>query len=186
MPLKALSLKINAPTDKLPIGRGFYQLEEETLFLPVEYPSEKIRFFSYLESDTVTLHIDRNGRLMFIELSLPRRRWEYKENLVIPEKYKPADIRFLDFRKRFTKPKVFCNKTREQLMIRFGPGPAVHNYGLTDNMIAQVDDKNQLETIWVDGITDDFAGKAISSWRKTIHDRPDALSAKQVAFQKAR
>ena len=106
MPLKALSLKINAPTEKLPLGRGFYQLEEEILFLPVEYPNEKIRFFSYLESDTISLHIDRNGRLIFIELSLPRRRWEFRENLVLPEKSKSADIRFLDFRQRFVDPKV--------------------------------------------------------------------------------
>jgi len=168
VPLKALSLRISTPTDNLPRGRGFYQLEEEELYLPIEYAEGKARFFSYLESETVSLHLDKTGRLIFIELTLPRRRWRYKENLIVPERAAIADIRFLDFRQSFKAPSVLCDKTRENLMLRFRRGSSAQNYFLAENLIAQVNDKKELMAIWVTNIIDDIAGREISSWRKSI------------------
>lgn len=164
MPLKALEIKMT-PTDRLPRGRGFYQLEEETLFLPVEYTDGDRRYFSCLESSLVTIHLDRTGRLIFIELNLPRRRWRIRPDLIAPEAARPADIRFCDIRSTFVDPTVLCDHHGRHLMIRFNRGPAIHNFRMADNLIAQVDRRNLLTALWVSDIIDDFAGRELASWR---------------------
>ena len=172
MPIKAPKIRVNAPAGKNPYGRGFYQLEEEELYLAVEYPNERPRFFSYLESNSLSFHFDRRGRLIFIELLLPRRRWKVKNELILPEKAQKADMRFLDFRNQFVEPSIFCDRTRENLMFRFGPGPAAHNYYLAENLIAQVSPSGRLVTLWVSDIVDDIAGREIFTWRKRVHGEP--------------
>ncbi|PKK84690.1 MAG: hypothetical protein CVT49_02380 [candidate division Zixibacteria bacterium HGW-Zixibacteria-1] len=174
MPVKAPKIHVSAPTGVIPSGRGFYQLEEEELYLAVEYPGERPSFFSYLESDTLSFHLDREGRLIFIELLLPRRRWLVKENLIIPERAESADLRFLDFRSPFERPVVFCDRTRQNLMIRFSRGPAVNNYFLAQNLIAQLNTSYRLVALWVSDIVDDVAGREIYSWRKEVHGEPVA------------
>ena len=172
MPIKAPKIRINAPAGIIPYGRGFYQLEEEELYLAVEYPNERPRFFSYLESDILSFHLDRRGRLIFIELALPRRRWKVKNDLVFPEKSKKADIRFLDFRSQFIPPAIFCDHMRKNLMFRFGRGPAAYNYYLARNLIAQVSSSHRLVALWVSDIVDDIAGREIFAWRKQVHGEP--------------
>ncbi len=169
MPLSAPTLKVNAPVEKFPVGRGFYQLEEDELYIPVEYPGEKGRFFSYLDSETVSMQIDRDGRLIFIEVVLPRRRWQAKGSFVPPESVEPADVRFLDFRDSLKRPAIYCDKSRHDIMIRFLKGPADQNLKIARNVIVQVDAQSRLVALWVFGITDDIAGKEIATWRKEFH-----------------
>lgn len=154
---------------RIPSGRGFYQLEEESLYLPVEYPGNQKRFYSYLDSETVSLHLDRAGRLLFIEVDIPRRRWNIKENFVPPEIAKPDEARFLDFRKALTKPKVFCDNNRDNLLILFDNQAAEQNIYLADNLIAQVTSSGFLTAIWASDFSDDRAGLEIASWRRSIH-----------------
>jgi hypothetical protein len=172
MPVEALTIKVATPAGSIPHGRGFYQLEEEELYLPIKYslPGRE-RFFSYLDSETASLHLDRQGRLIFIEITLPRRRWRVKENLVVPEKAEAADIRFLDFRDSFPTPSIFCDLDRRNLMILFRCGPASHNYYLAENLIAQIDSDNKLIAVWVSDMIDDLAGREIATWRKLVRSK---------------
>jgi len=172
MPIKAPRIRINAPVGVVPYGRGFYQLEEEELYLAVEYPNERPRFFSYLESDSLSFHFDRRGRLIFIELLLPRRRWKEKNDLIVPQKAERADVRFLDFRSSFSRPAIYCDKRRQTLMFRFDRGPAVKNLYLAENLIAGVTDSNRMAMLWVSDIVDDLAGREIYAWRKKVHGEP--------------
>lgn len=168
MPIKALKIKVSTPTGPIPSGRGFYQLEEEALYLPLHYPVADERFFSYLESETLSLQVDGQGRLILAEITIPRRRWTVRENLVLPEKAEPVDIRFLDFRESFPAPAILSDRTRQNILIRFSRGPAVHNYFLAQNLIAQADADSRLAAIWVSDIIDDLAGREIAAWRKAV------------------
>jgi hypothetical protein len=171
MPVQLLRLNITPPAGPIPRGRGFYQLEEETFYFPVEYKNHTEKFFSYLESETVSLQFDREGRLIFIESPIPRRQWQINNDLVPPEKAKPADIRFLDFRQPFPPPIIYCDQTRETILFRFGQGVSTHNYYLAENLIAQVNDRNLLMAIWAFDISDDLAGRHIARWRKTVRQK---------------
>ncbi|SYZ73888.1 hypothetical protein TRIP_C60158 [Candidatus Zixiibacteriota bacterium] len=178
MPSGALKVRVSTPTETIPFGRGFYQLEEDALYLPIAYPGEnKNHFFSFLESDFVSMQMDREGRLIFIELSLPRRRWHALQTLVPPESAAPGNIRFLDFRQRLAEPSILCDLRRQYVMIRFSQGPATHNYSLAQNMIAQIDRHDRLAAIWVSDIIDDIAGQELSAWRKAIRNHSTAIIA---------
>jgi len=148
MPITTPELQIRTPAGKIPFGRGFYQLEEESLYLPIEYVNLQKRFYSYLDSETVSLHIDRAGRLIFIEVNIPRRRWRVKEHFIPPEIAGPAEARFLDFRKTMAEPKVFCDNNRTNLLILFDNQPAT--------------------AIWASDISDDLAGREIALWRRSL------------------
>lgn len=163
-----LKVIVNTPDANIPRARGFYQMEEDALYFPLESGQERTRYFSFLDSDDVSLQLDNEGRLIFVEVSLPRRRWKIEHNLVAPEDAQKADIRFLDFRHRFTNPELYCNPNRDALVIRFGPQPASDSYLMADNLIAQLDQSNCLVALWLSDFYDDRAGKKISSWRKSL------------------
>jgi hypothetical protein len=171
MPVVALKVKINAPAGTLPPSRGFYQLEEETLYLPIAYPDKQNRFFSFLESETVSLQFDRQGRLILIEVNLPRRRWTAKDDLIFPESATAADIRFLDFRQSFNRPTIFCDNPHQKILIRFSRDLSSHNYFLAEGLIAQVSADNRLVALWASDIIDDFAGREIAEWRKAVYQK---------------
>jgi len=160
----------------IPSGRGFYQLEEEVLYIPVEYPNNQKRFYSYLDSETISLQLDRAGRLIFIEVNIPRRRWSIKESFVSPESANSVEARFQDFRASLVDPKVFCDKNKNELLILFDNQPAKENIFLAENLIAQITSSGLLTTIWVSDIVDDMAGREIASWRHSIHKTCQLIS----------
>ena len=53
-----INLKINSPTGPLRAGRGFYQLEDEALFVQIGLFTEKRHFFNYLENDRLLFDIN--------------------------------------------------------------------------------------------------------------------------------
>jgi len=180
MKLPALRVKIDTPAGQIARGRGFYQLEEDELYLPVEYSEGPGKFFSFLESDDVILHLDREGRLIFVEITRPRRHWRSRSNLVVPEEAERADIYFTDFRSWFGNPALICDPCRENLLIRFSRGPAAKNYILAENLIAQVDHSCHLVAIWARDFTDDMAGRKILRWRKSIREGLKALKSGEL------
>ncbi len=168
MTARVPKLQISTPIEPTRPGRGFYQLEEEALYVQVGPFARDRRFFSYLESEHVRFDIDRKGRLIFIEIDLPRRRWHVDTAVAKPRVVQPADIRWLDFRKRVGNPKVLTNKSRTELMLIFSDSPFTHNFHLADSVIAMVTGENQLAAIWVGDITDDLAGLGLAAFRRDM------------------
>lgn len=165
-----IRLLVSTPTEPIPSGRGFYQQDESTLFVQIGAFSKKQRFFSYLESPHVHFDINRQGKLMFIEISVPRHQWQKKEKLHPPLIVEPADIHWLNFRERIKEPKPLTNVGKTVIELQFDTHQKVLNYYLADSVIAQVDSNNKLTSIWVTDIVDDFAGKKIRAFRKNIHN----------------
>jgi hypothetical protein len=161
-------VRINAPTVTIPHGRGFYQLEEEALYFPIEYPGQTTKFYSYLDSSDISLQSDRSARLIFIEVTIPRRRWKVRRNFIPPETSEIFDLRFLDFREMVKSPSIFCDRTRQNMLIRFSRGAAERNICLAENLIAQISSDGRMLTAWIFNIADDLAGKGIATWRKAL------------------
>ncbi|NOY89461.1 MAG: hypothetical protein GXO93_08785 [FCB group bacterium] len=170
MAQKNIQLLISTPTESIPSGRGFYQQDESTLFVPIGAFSMKQRFFSYLESPHIRFDINRQGRLMFMEISVPRHQWQKKEKLLPPLIVERADIRWLNFREQIEEPKLFTNTTKSVIKLQFDANRETSNYYLADSVIAQVNSNNELTSIWVIDIVDDFAGKKIRAFRKNLHN----------------
>ena len=123
-----MKISVEPPVDSLAIGRGLYQLEEDRLYVQVAPYDEHHRFFSYLETETVRFDLDKDGRLLFVEVFEARRHWTVIEDLASPAYAQPADIRWLDFRDNLPEPTLLTDRHRERLVIAFSNEPVVSSY----------------------------------------------------------
>lgn len=165
--LKKINLKIEPPAGPIPSGRGFYQMDEEILFVQIGLYRDSRKFFSYLESEGLLLDIDRNGRLIFIELNMPRRRWKIKKELTIPKIVEPADIKWYNFRDKIYPPKIITNDKKNVLKLEFTNNTNPLFYHLADKVILETNSEKFLSAIWIEDIIEDFGGREIGSYRKS-------------------
>lgn len=172
MTVELLKLNIETPIEPIPPGRGFYQLEEETLFIQIGVFSNHRRFYSFLESEKVSLDFDRMGHLIFAEIRLSRRNWPVSRNLSIPRIAEPADIRWLNFRDNINEPAIETTPDKNILVVRFTNDKPSGNYYLADTVILQVNENKSPVALWIDGIYDDLAGLAMAAFRKKIRGEP--------------
>ncbi|MCK4460719.1 MAG: hypothetical protein KAW46_02890 [candidate division Zixibacteria bacterium] len=168
MTIQSARLRISTPTEPIAPGRGFYQLEEDALYVQIGAFAPQHRFFSYLESEFVSLQFDRNARLIFIEVTLPRRGWKVDNELIMPSMAELADIRWLDFREAISEPQLTTNKTQTRLHLQFTHNSPWRSFHISDNVILQTDDNDHLAAIWIDDIEDDLAGQEIAAFRKQL------------------
>lgn len=161
-------LRITTPTRATEPGRGFYQLEEDALYVQIGSFSPDRKYFSYLESETVRLDLDRSGKLMFIEVSTARRTWPIVKELSPPENIEPAEIFWLDFRSSIPAPAITTNPGRTILSLTFQNDETSHSYQLADSVLIDITNDNQLSGIWITSIVDDLAGAEIAAFRKGI------------------
>lgn len=166
MALDAIQLRISTPTEPIVPGRGFYQLEEDSLYVQVGLFSAKRHFYSFLEGEHVRLEFDRTARLIFVEMTVPRRQWDVEPDLTAPDILEPADIRWLDFREQITDPEPTTNRNGTVLRLRFSAEEPIRNYYLAESIFVQVDRHDHLVVLWVDDIVDDLAGQEIGAFRK--------------------
>jgi len=174
--LSEISLKINSPTGETLPGRGFYQLEEDALYVPVGEHDPSRRFFSYLESKRVRFDIDRSGSLMLIEIDFARRHWAVDNSLAALSIAEPADIRWLDFRCQMPDPELITDPQHSLLLMRFVPNQTWQWYSLADNVLVQTDSDGHLTALMVTAIDDDLAGRQIAAFRKLISRNRDIVT----------
>lgn len=166
MTVGSIRLNISTPTEPVPSGRGFYQIEEESLFVQVGQFTNHRRFYSYLEATGLTLEFDRCGRLIFVEVNLPRNQWRVQQNLTAPVAAEPADIRWLDFRETIPQPVLYTNQERDILKLSFASSNRTLSHYLADSVIVQTSPSSMLTALWVTNIAVDKAGKLIGAFRQ--------------------
>ncbi len=179
MALKALKLRISAPSEPILPGRGFYQLEEDSLYVQIGPFSKARRFFSYLESENSRFDLDREGRLIFIEVAVARRHWKIDTDMKLPTVVEPADIRWLDFREKVKNPALLTTAERTCIQLRFSNETPLRNYYLAETVIAQVNSDDMLAALWATDIVDDLAGQQIKAFRKKLRGEP-AFTVEQL------
>lgn len=167
MAIEKIKVRISTPTEHLLPGRGFYQVDDDTLFVQIGPFKRSRQFFSYLESSDFRIDIDRDGRPIFIEISLPRRRWQHLPGFKAPPALETADIRFTDFRQTIKQPALLASVDYTGLLIRFDRSSRSRCYRLADSVIVEVSDNGELMAFWVTDIVNDFAGQQLAVFRKT-------------------
>lgn len=161
----AIRLIIKTPAEIENFSRGFFQLDEDFLSVPV-YPGG--RFFSYLDSPIISFDIGDSGQLLAIQVYLSRKNWIKRGDLVLPEPNPAADIRFVDFRDHL--PEAIVETTFEYNLVHIVfsvvPDPIV--YRVTDTISFEVTANDALAGVWIDDIVDDRAARAKSAWLKEM------------------
>jgi hypothetical protein len=165
-----LAVRITTPAPESVPGRGFYQLEESALYIQIGLQDRSRHYFSSLESQLVRLDIDRDARLMFIEVAAARNTWSVIDQLDLPVWAEPADVRFLGFRTSIPNPRLLTDKGRRRLQILFSPTPVAHAVSIAESVILTVDDRQSIVSIHITDITDDLAGREIAHFRKAFRE----------------
>ncbi len=162
MPLDKINVKIYPLFEKLFKGGGFYQVEESTLHIITSPIKTKNQFFSSLECNNFRIDTDQNGKILFIELHSPKKRWLVTENIKFPRNVNKADIRILDFRRSIANPKLLTNNDNTILKIEWFKEHNVAHYLTASDIVLEVNNNSQLTSIWINNITDDIAGKSLA------------------------
>lgn len=165
-----LLVRVDAPIGELPPGRGFYQVEEDSLYVQVGPADLSRKPFSYLENKLLRLDVDRIGRLMLIEVSLSERQWKVVDSVSPPRIAEPADIRWLGFRANLPEPQIKTNAARDHLLIEFNGSSSFNWYTVAESVFVQVDASNVVTAILVSGIVRDMAGQSIARFRQAIRE----------------
>ena len=163
----AVNLRISPLSGESVLSGGFYQLEEDSLHVQVGSFKSGRRFFSSLESDDVRLECDHKGRLIFIEVTIPRRRWQEEKNFAPPETEEIADIRFLDFRTALPEPQIYCDKSRKRVCLRFSDKTS-RSVRIGEHLVFDISKNHTLAAIWISDIIDDMAGRKIAAFRQKM------------------
>ncbi len=167
---------IQTPATEPRFSRGFYQVEEDALYVPL-HPARP--FFSYLDSERLSLQTDNRGQLVFLQLMLPRVGWIVHPTLAWPATPLTADIRLLDFREQLPEVQVETSPDRSLVRIFFDTGAQTTAYRLTETLTGEITPDARLTAIWIWGIEDDRAAAKMAAWRKKMKEEPPgALDAK--------
>jgi hypothetical protein len=163
-----LAVRITTPVaDSVP-GRGFYQLEESALYVPVGAADKSQHYFSSLESKRVRLDIDRDGRLMFIEVAAARSTWTVTDEIDFPVWAESADVRFLGFRTTIPEPQILTDRSKLRLLLRFSPALVARIVSPADGVVLSVDHHGSVVSILVFDVVDDLAGREIARFREML------------------
>lgn len=168
MRLTRIRLRLKETPTAFPPGRGFYQVDEDALSVCIGASESDRHFFSYLESDSLRLDINKHGELLFLELNTPRRLWPIEDALQPPVAAERISIRFLDFRATLPEYSIATNATQSLLKITFSNGLAHRKFQIAESLVAQISESNDLIAIWVTEIEDDFAGQKLSAFQQQL------------------
>jgi hypothetical protein len=166
MPSTSLRLRIAPSEQPEPSGQGFYQLEEDALYVQIGEFDNSHRFFSFIDGDKLRMDIDREGRLLFVELGVPRRNWPVDPNLAAPLPYLSRDVRWLDFRGTIPRPVISASPSRTVMRLGFSDASPVQTIALASAVFLQVDREQSAVALWVTKIGDDLAGREIAAFRR--------------------
>ncbi len=158
---------VKTPADLKYVSRGFYQVEEETLYVPI-LPAG--RFYSYLDSAELSIDADKSGLPLFFQLHVPRKNWQVRDPLPVPGDPTFAAVHFISFRDTLPASSVMCDRDGSTVRITFFDDGRLTPIAVSDNLIFEITADNYLASIWISGIEDDRAARQMASWRKKIKE----------------
>jgi hypothetical protein len=162
-----IKVVVKSPAPKHPHSRGFYQVEENILYVPL-YPGG--RFYSYLDSPQAIFDVDNRGRVLFFQILTPRNRWIIQNGIKPPTGLNQADIRFLDFRATLPEMRVETSSNQSWLRFVFSEDGKTLSYSVAEDLIFEITSDSTLAAIWLTAIEADRAARAMAAWRKQIRD----------------
>lgn len=161
-----IQLRIDTPTGPVKSGRGFYQLDEESLFVQIGLFTEKKHFFNYLENDWVLFDLDRMGQLIFIEIYKAKRHWIIDNSLTPPADAETADIRWLNFREKLPNTLIKTDKNYEIVKLEFQKNNSPYYFIISESVIVETDHAHSLTAVWITSYEEDTGGQHIKQFRR--------------------
>ncbi len=178
-------VNISTPAKVERFSRGFYQLDEEMLYVPI-YPGGQ--FYSFLDATEIdsnkpndpllNFDIDRAGNLTFIKLNLARAKWPVKKQIDQPATTLSAEVHFRQFREQISSFELVTNKSKDYLCLIFRsqnePKEATEakenlaTYRIADNIIIELSAGAEISRLWILEIVEDRGARQMAAWRKKL------------------
>ncbi len=150
-------------TNKIPIGKGFYDNSEGILNFAIK---ARGKFHSYIQSDCLSIDLDRKGGLLNIEVSVEREVWVEERELVPPDNVAYMKLRFLDYRLNIDGESYHTNRSRDLLYICFSDDDHVKTCEIAKNLMADVNLVNELAGLWILDLVDDYGFRSEMAFRR--------------------
>ena len=150
-------------TNKIPMGMGFYDNYEGILNFAVK---RKGKFHSYIQSERLSIDVDKHGNLLNIEASVSKDRWVSDHKLVAPQHVPVKDIRFLDYRLNIAGESYYTNDKKDLLYICFSKENHLNTFEIAENLLADVNVVSELAGLWVLNIVEDYGFKSEMAFRR--------------------
>lgn len=166
-PYKQTPLSIRVPAETTRYSRGFYQVEDQQLIVPL-CPSG--RFYSFLDSPQLSLDIDNAGRLLCLTINTPRQTWRADDSLRFPIGGLSADIRFLEFRDVLPPAEIEVASGTDLIRVGFVRLNQPEFYAVSDNLTVEITGGRFLSAIWIRNIIEDRGARAMAAWRKGMKE----------------
>jgi len=145
------------------MGRGFYDNAENVLNYVLK---TKGKFHAYVQSEYLSIDLDKKGGLLNVELALERDLWIVDPKLKAPEHVPLMKLRVLDRRLNISGESYFTNEARDALLIRFSDENHIKVYEIAENFFAEVNLVQELAGLWITNIEDDFGFKSEMAYRR--------------------
>ena len=144
----------------IPEAHGFYEAPEGILGVAFR---PRRRFDYSLESERMSIELDRQGELAHIEVRQPKENW-----LVVPQLSPPANL----YRSRAFFPipaqkegeEYLSNPCQSVLCVEFSPQPAWRGVEIAGGVLVEVSADYKLLRLWILNIVEDFGNRKELAW----------------------
>jgi len=145
------------------MGRGFYDNVENVLNYVLK---TKGKFDSYVQSEHLSIDIDKKGGLLNVEVALERNLWKIDSKLKAPHETPLKKLKFIDTRLNISGESYLTNEAKDLLLIRFADENHVKTYEIAENLLADVNVVSELAGIWIINLQDDYGFKSEMAFRR--------------------
>ncbi|MBU1319113.1 MAG: hypothetical protein KKH67_07945 [candidate division Zixibacteria bacterium] len=150
-------------TNKIPMGRGFYDKYENVLNYVLK---TKGKFDSYVQSEFLSIDLDKDGGLLNVEVALERNLWKVDLALKVPHEIPIKRLKFSDTRLNISGESYLTNEAKDLLLIRFADENHIKTYEIAENLLADVNVVSELAGIWIINLQDDYGFKSEMEYRR--------------------
>jgi len=144
----------------IPEAYGFYEAAEGVLGVAFR---PRRRFDYSLESERMSIELDREGELAHIEVRQPKENW-----LVVPRLSPPANLyrsrAFFPIPAQKEEEEYLTNFSKNVLCVEFSPELAWRNVEIADNVTVEVSADYKLLRLWILKIAEDFGDRKELAW----------------------
>jgi len=145
------------------MGKAFYDNAEHLLNYVLK---TRGKFHSYIQSDHLSMDIDKKGQLLNIEVGLDKVSWVVRDDLTVPTEVPLRKLRFPDYRLDIECEEYFTNDSKDMLYIRFAEDKHVKTYEIAENLFADVNLVSELAGFWLLGVDEDYGFKKEMAFRR--------------------
>jgi hypothetical protein len=145
--------------------RAFYDRIGDTMSVGIK---QKGKFHSSIEGEDFSLDLTKDGKLLNIDIWIPRNDWTIDKNIHPPEEFSKESIIFPESKVRAEAIGYMTNAARNLLYVRFSSERIARFVSPGSSLIFELNAKNQLVGFWITQIEEDINFQKESEWRRSI------------------